>query len=58
MIFYDESAAAVVGIAIPPHPAMTKKKLTAHAILRSWLDTICYTDNSTLAHVAQTVARI
>jgi hypothetical protein len=41
MIFYDENAAAVVGIATP-HPAMTKK----------------ITDNPTLTHIVQTIARI
>jgi hypothetical protein len=36
MIFYDESAAAVVGITIP-HPAITKKKTIAHAIARNFV---------------------
>jgi hypothetical protein len=27
MIFYDESAAAVVVITIPPHPGITKKTI-------------------------------
>jgi hypothetical protein len=30
MIFYDENAAAVVGIAIPPHPAASDDEKNRH----------------------------
>jgi hypothetical protein len=56
MIFYDESAAAVVVTTIPPHPAITKKTI-ARAIARNFAKPYI-TQTIPLSHVVQTLARI